>query len=79
MKAILSEREAVDLSTFPESDGQPMAETVDNMVQMIEWQYGLRYLLAIQERTNVAVGGNQFIYYNPRNRRITSHRTSMSR
>ncbi len=55
----------VDYSTFPESDGEPMAETFANAVQMIDLQAALRTLFAQQGRPRVAVGGNQLMYYNP--------------
>jgi Uma2 family endonuclease len=59
----------IDFSTFPESDGEPMAETVENMIQMTNLIYALRVLLETQGHTRVAVGGNQFLYYNPHNGR----------
>lgn len=59
----------VDLSAFPTGDGKPMAENFVNQVQMIGLQYALRQLLEQQGRTAAAIGGNQFLYYNPYNRR----------
>ncbi len=59
----------LDFSAFPESDGQPMAETVANMNQMYGLYFGFRTLLESQGRTNVAVGSNQFVYYNETNGR----------
>ncbi len=59
----------VDLSSFPTSDGKPMAENFVNLVQMIGLQYALRQLLETQGRTRAAIGGNQFLYYNPANKR----------
>ena len=59
----------IDFSTFPESDGEPMAETYANALQMVDLQYSLRGLLARQGRARVAVGGNQFVYYNRHNGR----------
>ena len=53
----------LDWSTYPESDGEPMAETLRNQTTMINGQFAARHLLEQQGRTNVAVGGNQFIYY----------------
>ncbi len=62
-------RPDLDFSSFPESDGEPMAETIENMTQMIDLMFALRGLLAAQGHTRVAVGGNQFLYYNPHNGR----------
>ncbi len=59
----------IDFSTFPESDGEPMAETLENQTQMIDLMFALRRLLREQGRTRVAVGGNQFLYYNEHNGR----------
>ena len=57
----------VDFSSFSESDGAPMAERVENMITMVEIMFGMNYLMEIQGRTNFAVGGNQFLFYNERN------------
>ena len=57
----------IDFSSFPESDGAPMAERVENMITMVEIMFGMNYLMEIQGRTDFAVGGNQFLYYNERN------------
>ncbi len=59
----------VDLASFPTGDGKPVAENLANLLQMVGLQYGVRGLLAMQGRFNAAVGGNQFLYYNPHNRR----------
>ncbi len=60
----------LDWSTFPESDGEPMAETLDNAVQMVDLQWTLQTLFARQGRAGTTtVGGNQFVYYNPLNGR----------
>ena len=59
----------LDFSTFPESDGQPMAETTDNMIQMVDLLWELKALFSLQGRGPVTVGGNQFVYYNPANGR----------
>ncbi len=59
----------VDLASFPTGDGKPVAENLANLLQMVDLQYGVRGLLAMQGRFNAAVGGNQFLYYNPHNRR----------
>jgi len=59
----------IDFSTFPDSDGEPMAETSKNMYQMFELIYSLKVLLRSQGRARVAVGGNQFLYYNEHNGR----------
>jgi len=61
--------EDIDFSTFPESDGQPMAETRDNVIQMVDLQWELQALFSLQGRAPVTVGGNQFVYYNPANGR----------
>lgn len=58
----------LDYSIYPASDGEPMAETIENQIQMIELQYDLRYLFERQGRTQWAVGGNQFMYYTEGNR-----------
>ena len=47
----------VDFSSFSESDGAPMAESVENMVTMIEMIFGMNYLMEIQGRTDFAVAG----------------------
>ena len=57
----------IDFSSFPESDGAPMAERVENMITMVEIMFGMNYLMEIQGRADFAVGGNQFLYYNERN------------
>ena len=57
----------IDFSSFPESDGAPVAERVENLVTMVEIMFGMNYLMEIQGRTDFAVGGNQFLYYNRRN------------
>jgi len=62
-------RAEIDWDTFPGSDGEPMAETVENAIQMVDLQFALRCLLETQGRVRVAVGGNQLMYYNPRNGR----------
>ncbi len=59
----------IDWDTFPGSDGEPMAETVENAIQMVDLQFALRCLLETQGRVRVAVGGNQLMYYNQRNGR----------
>lgn len=58
----------IDWSTFPESDGKPMAETYPNVVQMLDLIVTLPALLVRQGRSGT-VGGNQFVYYNPANGR----------
>src|SRR5438093_2882392 len=58
-------RREIDYSTFPEDDGEPMAETLANQLQMIDLIYALQTLVARQGRPEVAVGGNQLMYYNP--------------
>ncbi len=59
----------VDLSSFPTGDGKPMAENFVNQIQMIGLQDASRQLLESQGRPRAAIGGNQFLYYNPHNRR----------
>jgi len=63
------EAPALDLSSFPMSDGKPVAETYANYLQMTSLQLALRRLLESQGRPPAVIGGNQFLYYNPRNRR----------
>ena len=58
---------AIDFSTFPDSDGEPMVENRANLDQMVLLIYGAERLLA--PRVRFAAGGNQFIYYNRRNGR----------
>jgi len=59
----------IDWSTFPESDGKPMAETYPNVLQMVDLLQTLPALFARQGRGGTTVGGNQFVYYNPANGR----------
>ncbi len=59
----------LDFSTFPESDGQPMAETGANVTQMVDLIWELHALFSLQGRSPVTVSGNQFVYYNPVNGR----------
>lgn len=59
----------IDWAAFPESDGEPMAETIKNATQMVDLQFALRYLLETRGRVRVAVGGNQLMYYNRLNGR----------
>ncbi len=60
----------IDFSTFPDSDGAPMAETSANAIQMVDLQFTLQSLFALQGRAHTTtVGGNQFVYYNPANGR----------
>jgi len=59
----------LDFSTFPESDGEPVAENTENLVQMIDLIFALQGLLISQGRTHYVVGGNQFLYYNEHNGR----------
>ncbi len=60
----------IDFSTFPDSDGAPMAETSANAIQMVDLQFALQSLFALQGRAHTTtVGGNQFVYYNPANGR----------
>ena len=60
----------INFSTFPDSDGAPMAETSANAIQMVDLQFALQSLFAQQGRAHTTtVGGNQFVYYNPANGR----------
>ncbi len=59
----------IDWSSFPESDGKPMAETYPNVLQMVDLLQTLPALFARQGRGGTTVGGNQFVYYNPANGR----------
>jgi len=68
----MTTQEQVDLdyyATFPEDDGEPMAETQVTGIQMIDLQWALLELARRQGRAPVAVGGNQLMYWNPRNGR----------
>ena len=64
---VLSRNASIDFSTFPDSDGEPVAENWDNLIQMSNLIYAYRVYLA--PRLRFAVGGNQFIYYDPDNGR----------
>ena len=55
-------RPAVDYSTFPDSDDEPMADTEDNQALMIDTIFALRHRL---EPEGHHVGGNLLVYYNP--------------
>ncbi len=55
--------------SFPTSDDQPVAENLTNMLQMADLIRCLDTWLNDQGRLNHAVGGAQFVYYNPRTRR----------
>jgi len=60
----------IDFSTFPDSDGAPMAETSANAIQMVDLQFALQSLFAQQGRAHTTtVGGNHFVYDNPANGR----------
>ncbi len=60
----------IDYSTFPEDDGEPMAETFANAVQMVDLQWTLQTLFDRQGRAaTTSVGGNQLMYYNERDGR----------
>ena len=68
----MTTQEQVDLdyyATFPEDDGEPMAETQVNSIQMIDLQWALLELARRQGRAPLAVGGNQLMYWNPHNGR----------
>jgi Uma2 family endonuclease len=54
----------IDFSTFPETDGKPMADNEVNQEQMIELILELRQAESPQGHH---VGGNLLIYYNPEN------------
>jgi Uma2 family endonuclease len=55
---------AIDFSTFPATDGKPVADTEVNLEQMIELILELRQAEAPYDHH---VGGNLLIYYNPKN------------
>ncbi len=68
----MTTQEQVDLdyyATFPEDDGEPMAETQVTGIQMIDLQWALLELARRQGLAPVAVGGNQLMYWNPHNGR----------
>jgi Uma2 family endonuclease len=52
----------IDFSTFPTSDGEPMAETEPHRKQMVYTIFNLENLTAAHPR--VYVGGNMLMYYN---------------
>jgi Uma2 family endonuclease len=54
----------IDFSTFPETDGKPMAETEVNLEQMVELILEFRQAVAPRGHH---VGGNLLVYYNPEN------------
>lgn len=56
----------VDFSTFPDSDGLPMAEDDDNRIQMFDLIIALGRLLNPRGHY---VTGNMLLYYNPRDGR----------
>ena len=60
---IIRAEPSIDWTTFPTSDGEPMAETETHRVQMNDLIFALGTLLASVER--VYVGGNMLMYYNP--------------
>ncbi len=66
---VAHDKPAIDFSRFPESDGEPMAETTANMIQIADLIYALRTLLIARQRMPATVSGNQFVYYNPLNGR----------
>jgi Uma2 family endonuclease len=53
----------IDFSTFPTSDGEPVAETETHRRQLFNLIFNLTRLTAGLER--VYVGGNMLMYYNP--------------
>ena len=60
----------INYSTFPVSDGEPMAETFANQIQMLDLEFALQTLFDLQERgARTVVGGNQLMYYNARDGR----------
>ncbi len=60
----------VEWDSFPESDGEPMAETQANAIQMVELGFALSYVFEVQGRADrTAVAGNQLMYVNPANGR----------
>jgi Uma2 family endonuclease len=61
---VTSNTRPIDFSTFPDSDGEPVAENRRNLTQMTDLIFSFEVYLAPRRR--FAVGGNQFIYYNPR-------------
>ena len=54
----------IDFSTFPGTDGKPMADTERNQREMFDTMFALRQPL---EPLGHHVGGNLIIYYNPEN------------
>ena len=67
---VIQTPEDIDFSRFPESDGQPMAETYPNVLQMLDLLFVLQHLFDVQGRgPSTSVGANQFVYYNRYNGR----------
>ncbi len=67
---VIQTPEDIDFSTFPDSDGQPMAETYPNVLQMLDLLFVLQHLFDMQGRgPRTSVGANQFVYYNRYNGR----------
>jgi Uma2 family endonuclease len=62
MVSRLTHEPEIDFSTFPETDGKPMAETEVNLEQMI--RLILEFRQAVAPRGH-HVGGNLLVYYNP--------------
>ncbi len=52
----------IDWSTFPESDGKPMAETYPNVLQMVDLLQTLLALFVRQGRGGTTVGGKRRSY-----------------
>lgn len=50
---------------FPDSDGDPMPETTSHQIQVIASR--LNFMQILKAVLRVFVGGNHFLYYNPRN------------
>jgi Uma2 family endonuclease len=62
MVSHLTHEPEIDFSTFPETDGKPMAETEVNLEQMIGLILEFRQAVAPRGHH---VGGNLLVYYNP--------------
>jgi Uma2 family endonuclease len=60
-RMVTTNTRTIDFSTFPDSDGEPVAENRSNMDQMTTLIYAAERYLA--PRVRFAAGGNQFIYY----------------
>lgn len=64
-RMVTTTRQDIDYSTFPDSDGQPVAENRANLDQTVGLIYAAEHYLA--PRVRFAAGGNQLVYYDRHN------------